>query len=125
MIPLPLCGRALEILKTALAHVIRNRVEVAYARSDLFERPRILDGRLGALSGPRDGGEPGALTVRKPGGSALEQSIDISLLLGGETQRSAEPSFFPLWNPMRILMTFLQAGRVLAAHPRNRWSILT
>ena len=25
-----------------LAHVVRNRVEAAYARSDLFERRRIL-----------------------------------------------------------------------------------
>ena len=38
----PLCGRALEILEAALAHVVRNRVEAAYARSDLFERRRVL-----------------------------------------------------------------------------------
>ena len=25
-----------------LSHVVRNRVEAAYARSDLFERPRVL-----------------------------------------------------------------------------------
>ena len=41
----------------------------------------------------------------------MEQSIDISLLFGGETQLPAEPSFPPLWNPMGILMTFLQVGR--------------
>ena len=50
----------------------------------------------------------------------MEQSIDISLLFGGETQLPAEPSFFPLWNPMGIMMTFLQADRALATDPRNR-----
>ena len=31
-----------EVIEAALAHVVRNRVEAAYARSDLFERRRIL-----------------------------------------------------------------------------------
>ena len=31
-----------EVIEVALAHVVRNRVEAAYARSDLFERRRIL-----------------------------------------------------------------------------------
>ena len=31
-----------EVLEAALAHVIQNKVEAAYARSDLFERRRIL-----------------------------------------------------------------------------------
>ena len=31
-----------EVIEPALAHVVRNRVEAAYARSDLFERRRIL-----------------------------------------------------------------------------------
>ena len=30
------------MIEAALAHVVRNRVEAAYARSDLFERWRIL-----------------------------------------------------------------------------------
>ena len=30
------------MIEAALAHVVRNRVEAAYARSDLFERRRIL-----------------------------------------------------------------------------------
>ena len=55
-----------------------------------------------------------------PGGSALEQSIGISRLFGGETQIPAEHSFPPLWNPMGIRTSFLQAGRALAADPRNR-----
>ena len=38
----PLCGRAAEILEAALAHVVANRTEAAYARSDLFERRRRL-----------------------------------------------------------------------------------
>ena len=31
-----------EVIEAALVHVVRNRVEAAYARSDLFERRRIL-----------------------------------------------------------------------------------
>ena len=31
-----------EVIEAALAHVVRNRVEAAYARSDLFERRRSL-----------------------------------------------------------------------------------
>ena len=31
-----------EVVEAALAHVVRNRVEAAYARSDLFERRRRL-----------------------------------------------------------------------------------
>ena len=31
-----------EVIEAALAHVLRNRVEAAYARSDLFERRRVL-----------------------------------------------------------------------------------
>ena len=31
-----------EVIEAALAHVVRNKVEAAYARSDLFERRRLL-----------------------------------------------------------------------------------
>ena len=31
-----------EVVEAALAHVVGNRVEAAYARSDLFDRRRIL-----------------------------------------------------------------------------------
>ncbi len=31
-----------EVIEAALAHVIQNKVEAAYARSDLFERRRLL-----------------------------------------------------------------------------------
>ena len=31
-----------EVIEAALAHVVRNRVEAAFARSDLFERRRRL-----------------------------------------------------------------------------------
>ena len=37
-----LCRPAVEIFEAALAHVIQNKVEAAYARSDLFERRRRL-----------------------------------------------------------------------------------
>ena len=32
------------MIEAALAHVVRNRVEAAYARSDLVERRRVLMG---------------------------------------------------------------------------------
>ena len=31
-----------EVIEAALAHVVRNKVEAAYARSDMFERRRTL-----------------------------------------------------------------------------------
>ena len=31
-----------EVIEAALAHGVRNRVEAAYAGSDLFERRRVL-----------------------------------------------------------------------------------
>ena len=31
-----------EVIEAALAHVVPNKVEVAYARSDLFERRLLL-----------------------------------------------------------------------------------
>ncbi len=31
-----------EVIEAALAHVVQNRVEAAYAHSDLFERRRVL-----------------------------------------------------------------------------------
>ena len=31
-----------EVIEEALAHIVRNRVDAAYARSDLFERRRVL-----------------------------------------------------------------------------------
>ena len=31
-----------EVIEAALAHVVRNKVEAAYAGSDLFERRRVL-----------------------------------------------------------------------------------
>ena len=32
----------LEVVEAALAHIVQNRVEAAYGRSDLFERRRQL-----------------------------------------------------------------------------------
>ncbi len=40
-----------EVIEAALAHVVRNRVEAAYARSDLFERRRrLMDDWAGYLA---------------------------------------------------------------------------
>ena len=42
-----------EVIEAALAHVVRNRVEAAYARSHLFERRRrLMDDWAGYLAGP-------------------------------------------------------------------------
>ncbi len=49
-----------EVIEAALAHVVRNRVEAAYARSDLFERRRrLMDDWAGYLAGgSRGAGRP-------------------------------------------------------------------
>ena len=43
-----------EVAEAALAHAVRNKVEAAYARSDLFERRRVLmDNWAAYLAGER------------------------------------------------------------------------
>ena len=42
-----------EVIEAALAHVVPNKVEAAYARSDMFERRRLLMDDWGSLSGVR------------------------------------------------------------------------
>ena len=43
-----------EVIEAALAHVVRNRTEAAYARSDLFERRRrLMDDWMHYLNGRR------------------------------------------------------------------------
>jgi len=43
-----------EVIEAALAHVVRNRTEAAYARSDLFERRRrLMDDWMSYLNGRR------------------------------------------------------------------------
>jgi len=42
-----------EVIEADLAHVVRNPVEAAYVRSDLFEhRHRLMDEWAGYLAGP-------------------------------------------------------------------------
>ena len=42
-----------EVVEAALAHTVRNPVEAAYARSDLFERRRrLMDDWADYLAGP-------------------------------------------------------------------------
>ncbi len=59
-----------EVIEAALAHVVRNRVEAAYARSDLFERRRILMDDWARYLARGPGGGPGALGVNRPVDSA-------------------------------------------------------
>ena len=35
-------GQPRDVAEQALAHVIKNKAEAAYARSDLFDRSRVL-----------------------------------------------------------------------------------
>ena len=43
-----------EVIEAALAHVVRNQTEAAYARSDLFERRRrLMDDWMHYLNGRR------------------------------------------------------------------------
>ena len=43
-----------EVIEAALAHVVQNKVEAAYARSDLFERRRrLMDDWAAYLDGER------------------------------------------------------------------------
>ena len=43
-----------EVVEAALAHVLRNKVEAAYRRSDLFERRRrLMDDWAAYLAGER------------------------------------------------------------------------
>ena len=39
------------VVEAALAHTVRNPVEAAYARSDLFERRRLMDDWAAYLGG--------------------------------------------------------------------------
>ena len=49
-----------EVVEAALAHVVKNRVEAAYRRTDLFERRRLLMNDWAAyLAGERCGPETG------------------------------------------------------------------
>ena len=44
-----------EVIEAALAHVVQNKVEAAYARSDLFERRRrLMDDWAAYLCGGRE-----------------------------------------------------------------------
>ena len=46
-----------EVVEAALSHVVRNKVEAAYARSDLFERRRrLMDDWAAYLSARGTGG---------------------------------------------------------------------
>ncbi len=52
-----------EVIEAALAHVVRNRTEAAYARSDLFERRRrLMDDWMRYLNGQRAHGSPSGLS---------------------------------------------------------------
>ena len=47
-----------EVIEAALTHVVRNRVEATYARSDLFERRRVLMDDWARYLAQGSGGNP-------------------------------------------------------------------
>jgi integrase len=58
-------GVASEVAEAALAHVVANRVEAAYRRSDLFEKRRVLMEQWGMYCDqPMDGGGATVLPLR-------------------------------------------------------------
>ena len=81
-----------EVIEAALAHVVRNPVEAAYAHSDLFERRRrLMDDWAGYLAGPSRGPQAGAAFDGLPardhcGGSDPEKGRG-----GGEFWRAPPP----------------------------------
>ena len=65
-----------EVIEAALAHVVRNRVEAAYARSDLFERRRRLMGDWARYLAQGSGEDLEAFGVKKPKGSVARTGSD-------------------------------------------------
>ena len=79
-----------EVIEAALAHVVQNQVEAAYARSDLFARRGLLNGRLGSLRQPparvrcngfvkRSAGPPGSRPGRLPRKAKVTTRGDLGI----------------------------------------------
>ena len=79
-----------EVVEAALAHVVGNQTEAAYARSDLFERPPPADGRLGGLPRRRARAN-GRATPVEAGATRVQafQSIRPGSELSGLVSRSS------------------------------------
>ena len=65
-----------EVIESALAHVIQNKVEAAYARSDLFERRRLMDDWAG-VSGRCRTQRTTRNTADPPGAFAIQRSLAV------------------------------------------------
>ena len=61
-----------EVIEAALAHVVQNKVEAAYARSDLFERRRLMDDWAAYFDGEHRANVP-------PGGSPHTRHMVVRL----------------------------------------------
>ena len=62
-----------EVIEAALAHVVQNKVEAAYARSDLFERRRrLMDDWADYLADTRPEQAPGAEAAQRRRGGHRE-----------------------------------------------------
>ena len=77
-----------EVIEAALAHVVRNQVEAAYARSDLFERRRVLMDDWARYLAQGTGGGFRGLRVKRPvdpaGGVENPGAVDRSAAGLGE-----------------------------------------
>ena len=99
-----------EVIEAALAHVVRNRVEAAYARSDLFERRRVL---------MDDWAHRVPESKEAQGDRSWNNPLTSPCSLAVKRNSPLNHRFFPC-GTMGIMMTFLQADRALATDPRNR-----
>ena len=68
-----------EVIEAALAHVVQNKVEAAYARSDLFERRRrLMDDWAAYLEGERRPEDsPAAPMTRRRTDASVDLSDDV------------------------------------------------
>ena len=68
-----------EVIEPALAHVVQNKVEAAYARSGLIERRRrLMDDWAAYLEGEHRPEDPPATPlIRRRTGSSLDRSDDV------------------------------------------------
>ena len=91
-----------EVAEAALAHAVRNKVEAAYARSDLFERRRVLmDNWAAYLAGERlgPGGRTGSLIRRaRSVGGRVRQALKSGGAKAGSRPVSSHEPAYPVYN---------------------------
>ena len=94
-----------EVAEAALAHAVRNKVEAAYARSDLFGAQACPDGRLGCVSRGRasgPGGPAGRLIRRaRSAGGRVRQALKSGGAKAGSRPVSSHEPAYPFGATLR------------------------